>query len=154
MVQVLEHSGFVARYDWEGVYAVAASRAPRDVRGQTLAVRFQIIDKRPRSTVGGRNATGGPYNVAVRLQVRTAIPCLCRDLPLLWNTVLQAFLSSAHSETMEDYSLQLKQEEMQDMALRALLKEKWAIEVRMQALISVQFTCAHGGLCRVWVWRR
>jgi hypothetical protein len=69
---VLEHSGFVARYDWEGVYAVASSRAPRDVRGQTLAVRFQIIDKRPRNALSGspsQNATRGPYSVAVKLQV-------------------------------------------------------------------------------------
>ncbi|CAL8462321.1 g1854 [Coccomyxa elongata] len=69
--QVLEHSGLVARYDWEGVYAVASSRVPRDVRGQTLAVRFEIIDKRPRTALGGspsRNITKGPYSVAVKLQ--------------------------------------------------------------------------------------
>lgn len=71
--QVLGHNGFVARHDWEGVYAVASSRAPRDVRGQTLAVRFEIIDKRPRGGPGGaRNASRGPYSVAVRLQVGIA----------------------------------------------------------------------------------
>ncbi|EIE24136.1 integrin alpha N-terminal domain-containing protein [Coccomyxa subellipsoidea C-169] len=84
--QVLEHSGFVARYNWEGVYAVAASRAPRDVRGQTLAVRFQIIDKRPRSTVGGRNATGGPYNVAVRLQGVGVEEMKAGDQPVIGTT--------------------------------------------------------------------
>lgn len=69
---MLEHSGLVARYDWEGVYAVASSRVPRDVRGQTLAVRFEIIDKRPRTALGGstsRNIKKGPYSVAVKLQV-------------------------------------------------------------------------------------
>ncbi len=70
--QVLEHSGLVARYDWEGVYAVASSRVPRDVRGQALAVRFEIVDKRPRAALGARNITKGPYSVAVKLQVRAS----------------------------------------------------------------------------------
>lgn len=70
--QVLGRSGFTARYDWEGVYALAASRQPRDVRGQALGVRFEIIDKRLRSGVPGSaayNRSRGPYTIAVSLQV-------------------------------------------------------------------------------------
>ena len=68
-MQVLARSGFAARHDWEGVYATADARTPRDVAGRTLPVRFTIIDRRP---LPG-NATRGPYSVAVSLQVsRTA----------------------------------------------------------------------------------
>jgi len=83
--QVLGRSGFTARYDWEGVYALASSRQPRDVRGQTLSIRFEIIDKRLRSGAPGSaayNSTRGPYTVSVSLQVRYDIPeylcCACR----------------------------------------------------------------------------
>jgi hypothetical protein len=67
--QVLASNGFAARWDWEGIYAVASSRTPRDVRGRTLPVRFAIVDKRP---LPG-NATRGPYRVGVSLQVRNVI---------------------------------------------------------------------------------
>eukprot|EP01026_Neomeris_dumetosa_P062169 TRINITY_DN5875_c0_g1_i5.p2 TRINITY_DN5875_c0_g1~~TRINITY_DN5875_c0_g1_i5.p2 ORF type:complete len:341 (+),score=48.23 TRINITY_DN5875_c0_g1_i5:216-1238(+) len=50
----------IARFDWEGVYADAASRAPQDIMGQKFQVKFQIIDKRP--------YVGGPYNVKIMLQ--------------------------------------------------------------------------------------
>eukprot|EP01025_Chloroclados_australasicus_P065169 TRINITY_DN8844_c1_g1_i8.p1 TRINITY_DN8844_c1_g1~~TRINITY_DN8844_c1_g1_i8.p1 ORF type:complete len:626 (-),score=88.92 TRINITY_DN8844_c1_g1_i8:375-2252(-) len=50
----------LSRFDWEGVYADAASRAPQDVMGQKFQVKFNIIDKRP--------YTGGPYTVKVMLQ--------------------------------------------------------------------------------------
>ena len=78
VVQVLASNGFTARYDWEGVYAAASSRMPRDVRGRTLPVRFAIVDKRPLP----KNATRGPYRVGVSLQVGlddtlspTVLPC-------------------------------------------------------------------------------
>ena len=67
-MQVLGQSGFTARYDWEGVYALASSRQPRDVRGRMLSVRFEIIDKRLRSG-SAFNSSRGPYSVSVSLQV-------------------------------------------------------------------------------------
>ena len=67
-LQVLGRSGFTARYDWEGVYALASSRQPRDVRGRTLSVRFEIVDKRLRSGTAF-NSSRGPYTVSVSLQV-------------------------------------------------------------------------------------
>ena len=83
---MLERSGFTARYDWEGIYAVASSRTPRDVRGQKLSVRFEIIDKRPAlKGIGsvGRNASRGPYKVSVALQVainrHSAVYCCCTE---------------------------------------------------------------------------
>jgi hypothetical protein len=72
VVQVLARDEFTARYDWEGVYAVASSRVPRDVRGQKLSVRFEIIDKRPpiiRPDSAAHNTSRGPYRVSVALQV-------------------------------------------------------------------------------------
>ena len=71
-MQVLGRSGFTARYDWEGVYALASSRQPRDVRGRTLSVRFEIVDKRLRSgsaSSAAFNSSRGPYTVSVALQV-------------------------------------------------------------------------------------
>ena len=68
LLQVLGRSGFTARYDWEGVYALASSRQARDVRGRTLSVRFEVIDKRLRSGTAF-NSSRGPYTVSVSLQV-------------------------------------------------------------------------------------
>lgn len=65
-------SGFTARYDWEGVYALAGSRQARDVRGQMLSVHFEIVDRRLRSGPHGStafNSSRGPYTVSVSLQV-------------------------------------------------------------------------------------
>ena len=79
LMQVLGRSGFTARYDWEGVYALASSRQPRDVRGRMLSVRFEIIDKRLHSgsaSSAAVNSSRGPYTVSVSLQV-------CFDIHLL-----------------------------------------------------------------------
>ena len=61
----------------QGVFATDDARAPRDVRGHTLPVRFEIVDKRPlppaQGAVHGDTAQAqrrGPYSVAVSLQVR------------------------------------------------------------------------------------
>ena len=58
-------AGFVARWNWEGVYVTATSRVPRDVRGEAVPVRFTIIDKRP-PLPGGK--PHGPYKISVTLQ--------------------------------------------------------------------------------------
>ena len=69
---MLGRNGFVARYGWEGVAATPESRLSRDVRGQSLAVRFEIVDERPRALLPGgadANHTRGPYQVLVVLEV-------------------------------------------------------------------------------------
>ncbi|KAK9842442.1 hypothetical protein WJX81_000368 [Elliptochloris bilobata] len=68
--QVPVQGAFTARADWQGIAATADARAPRDVRGQTLAVRFEITDLRPPlpPAVPGGNDSRGPYHVAVMLQ--------------------------------------------------------------------------------------
>lgn len=48
-----------------GVFASAESRASRDVRGNQFIVRFTIVDKRPKASVGAY----GPYNVSIVLKV-------------------------------------------------------------------------------------
>ena len=67
----------LSRWGMQGVFATDDARAPRDVRGQTLPVRFEIVDKRPlppaQGAVHGDTAQAqrrGPYSVAVSLQVR------------------------------------------------------------------------------------
>ena len=60
--QVHGQSSFVARSGWAGIHAMPASRAPRDVRGRLLDVRFRILDARP-----GNGSS--KYEVAVRLEV-------------------------------------------------------------------------------------
>ena len=71
-MQVPAQGAFTAKAGWEGIAASADARAPRDVRGQTLAVRFEISDLRPPlpPAVPGGNDSRGPYQVAVMLQVR------------------------------------------------------------------------------------
>lgn len=66
-------NNMVARYGYQGIYATDASRAPRDVRGQHLSVRFWIVDERPPAAVadskgGDPKSLRGPYTVAVTLQ--------------------------------------------------------------------------------------
>lgn len=58
-------AGFVAKWDWEGIYATAASRVPRDVRGEAVQVRVTVVDKRP-PLIGGK--LHGPYKISVALQ--------------------------------------------------------------------------------------
>jgi len=64
------------------VAATADARAPRDVRGQTLPVRFEVVDRRPPLVPpGGGNDTRGPYQVAVMLQARRrGLPAWARRL--------------------------------------------------------------------------
>ena len=58
-------AGFVAKWNWEGIYATAASRVPRDVRGEAVQVRVTVVDKRPPLTGGKLH---GPYRISVSLQ--------------------------------------------------------------------------------------
>ena len=76
-MQVPAQGAFTAKAGWEGVAATADARAPRDVRGQTLAVRFEITDLRPPlpPAVPGGNDSRGPYQVAVMLQARACSSC-------------------------------------------------------------------------------
>ncbi len=67
----------LSRWGMQGVFATDDARAPRDVRGQTLPIRFEIVDKRPlppaQGAVHGDTAQAqrhGPYTVAVSLQAR------------------------------------------------------------------------------------
>ena len=67
MEQVHGQSNFAARSGWAGIHALPASRAPRDVRGRVLDVRFRILDARPGNV-------SRKYEVAVRLEVRFCVP--------------------------------------------------------------------------------
>ena len=63
---------FVARPGYQGITADAASRAPRDVRGRDLTVRFAVVDGRPNGTEAagagaGQRRPRGPYKVSVTL---------------------------------------------------------------------------------------
>ncbi len=69
------------------MYATAATRIPRDVRGQTLPVKLTVIDRRPslsnrtdlslRASVLSRGR--GPYKISVLLQVwGCAVRCSAR----------------------------------------------------------------------------
>ena len=58
-------SGFVTKWNWEGIYATAASRVPRDVRGEAVQVRVTVVDNRP-PLIGGK--LHGPYKISVALQ--------------------------------------------------------------------------------------
>lgn len=42
----VSEASYVARWNWAGIYAVAGSRIPRDVRGAQVQIRFTIMDKR------------------------------------------------------------------------------------------------------------
>eukprot|EP00891_Asterochloris_glomerata_P005963 jgi/Astpho2/5963/e_gw1.00080.8.1_t len=45
-------NALAARFNWQGIAATAATRAPRDVRGRSLNVRFEITDKRSGTVAG------------------------------------------------------------------------------------------------------
>lgn len=68
--QMTSMNGLVARYDYYGVYATAASREPRDIAGEKLPVKITIIDKRMMVAKNGTvvGFQGGPYNVSVVLK--------------------------------------------------------------------------------------
>ena len=84
----------LSRWGMQGVFATPDARAPRDVRGQTLAIRFEIVDKRPlppaQGAVHGDTAQAqrhGPYTVAVSLQVRSGASVgfsFCVRVPERW----------------------------------------------------------------------
>lgn len=68
---------FTARWNWQGIAATADSRVPRDVAGQRLKVRFEIVDKRfgvlagpvKEDQVDPNRVQRGPYTVFLTLQV-------------------------------------------------------------------------------------
>lgn len=45
----VSEASYVARWNWAGIYAVAGTRIPRDVRGSHVQIRFTVMDKRPLS---------------------------------------------------------------------------------------------------------
>ena len=69
-VQVNGLSGFTSKLSSFSVAGTADSRQPRDVRGRTLNVRFEIKD--PAFASG--NLSSGPYNAVIALRV---IPHSC-----------------------------------------------------------------------------
>lgn len=57
-------SPLMSRWNWEGVYTMADSRVPRDVRGEFVPVRFKVVDNRPK--LGGKTSRG-PYKISATL---------------------------------------------------------------------------------------
>lgn len=66
-VQVNGLSGFTSKLSSFSVAGTADSRQPRDVRGRTLNVRFEIKD--PAFASG--NLSAGPYNAVIALRVNS-----------------------------------------------------------------------------------
>lgn len=68
--QVQGVNGMVARHDYYGVYATASSRRPRDIAGDKLAIKIEVVDKRPFVWSNGTRlgAKSGPYNVSIVLK--------------------------------------------------------------------------------------
>ena len=68
---------FTARWNWQGIAATADTRLPRDVAGQRLKVRFEIVDRRfgvlagpvKEGEVAPNRVQRGPYTVYLTLQV-------------------------------------------------------------------------------------
>jgi len=59
---------YTARWNWAGVYAVAGTRTPRDVRGTQVQIRFTILDKRGRTmSDGSKNIRKPSYKVSATL---------------------------------------------------------------------------------------
>ncbi|KAL0024039.1 hypothetical protein WJX77_011082 [Trebouxia sp. C0004] len=71
---------FTARWNWQGIAATAETRAPRDVAGQRLKIRFEIVDRRfgvlagpvKEGEVDPNRVQRGPYTVYLTLQGMTA----------------------------------------------------------------------------------
>lgn len=60
-----------ARHDYYGVFADAASRAPRDVAGESMQLKVHIVDRRPLASANGsvvQYGHSGPYKVNVMLK--------------------------------------------------------------------------------------
>ena len=78
--QVHSVNCFTARWNWEGIAATAESRTPRDVAGQRLRIRFEIVDRRfgvlagpvKEGQVDPNRVQRGPYTVFLTLQVCSA----------------------------------------------------------------------------------
>ena len=68
---------FTARWNWQGIAASAETRIPRDVAGQHLKIRFEIVDRRfgvlagpvKEGEVDPNRVQRGPYTVYLTLQV-------------------------------------------------------------------------------------
>ena len=77
MWQVHGVNCFTARWNWQGIAATADTRAPRDVAGQRLKIRFEIVDRRfgvlagpvKEGEVDPNRVQRGPYTVYLTLQV-------------------------------------------------------------------------------------
>ncbi|KAK9817910.1 hypothetical protein WJX72_004192 [[Myrmecia] bisecta] len=92
--QVHSHNTMVARDRWEGVHALEEVRRPRDVRGHTLPVRFEIVDNRPPAILWppgqpkpaeSENARG-PYTVFVTLKGVGSEEMKAGDAPVIGMT--------------------------------------------------------------------
>lgn len=76
-MQVHSVNCFTARWNWQGIAATADSRVPRDVAGQRVKVRFEIVDRRfgvlagpvKEDQVDPNRVQRGPYTVFLTLQV-------------------------------------------------------------------------------------
>lgn len=85
-VQVHSVNCFTARWNWQGIAATADSRLPRDVAGQRLKIRFEIVDKRfgvlagpvKKDQVDPNRVQRGPYTVFLTLQVYREPPTFSR----------------------------------------------------------------------------
>ena len=77
VVQVHGVNCFTACWNWQGIAATAETRAPRDVAGQRLKIRFEIVDRRfgvlagpvKEGEVDPNRVQRGPYTVYLTLQV-------------------------------------------------------------------------------------
>lgn len=97
---------FTARWNWEGIAATAESRTPRDVAGQRLQIRFEIVDRRfgvlagpvKEGQVDPNRVQRGPYTVFLTLQVRhAALPTNITVLTMT-ETRHSSFSASSHGK--------------------------------------------------------
>ena len=110
VLQVHSVNCFTARWNWQGIAATADSRVPRDVAGQRLKIRFEIVDKRfgvlagpvKEDQVDPNRVQRGPYTVFLTLQVhrlnsipRTASKVHCCILQVLIEIVVSTTHMSA-----------------------------------------------------------
>ncbi len=99
---------FTARWNWQGIAATAETRAPRDVAGQRLKIRFEVVDRRfgvlagpvKEGEVDPNRVQRGPYTVYLTLQVSvmdacTQMPCMQQSHPYLLMPGWTAYLNSA-----------------------------------------------------------
>lgn len=77
---------FTARWNWQGIAATAETRVPRDVAGQRLKIRFEIVDRRfgvlagpvKEGEVDPNRVQRGPYTVYLTLQVSAMTSASCQ----------------------------------------------------------------------------